>query len=59
MPHAVEPEKEQAQQWCDRCGRRATTLICDEVSLRELCPDCAHALQSRRGLSNLPVRPKV
>lgn len=56
MPHAVEPKNEQAEQWCDRCGRRSTTLIFDDVSLREVCRDCLHALESRRGLSNLPLR---
>lgn len=40
--------------YCDRCARRSSTLIFDEISLRELCPLCWRELDGRR--TNLHAR---
>ena len=33
---------------CDRCARRSTTLLFDDISLQELCRDCLDRLKRRR-----------
>lgn len=33
---------------CDRCARRSTTLLFDDISLQELCMDCFDRLKRRR-----------
>lgn len=33
---------------CDRCARRSTTLLFDDISLQELCRDCFDRLKRRR-----------
>ncbi len=40
--------------YCDRCARRATTLLCDDLSLQQLCRDCSDHLVRLRG-----IRPKL
>jgi hypothetical protein len=34
--------------YCDRCARRSSALIYDDLSLRELCTDCWQNLTRRR-----------
>ena len=33
---------------CDRCARRSKDLVFDNLSLRNLCPDCLKDLERRR-----------
>ena len=40
--------------YCDRCARRASTLLCDDRSLQQLCQDCSDHLARLRG-----IRPKL
>lgn len=34
--------------YCDRCARRSSKLLFDELSLQELCEDCFNKLTRRR-----------
>ncbi len=35
-------------QYCDRCARRSSDLIVDDLSLQELCAECRRELARRR-----------
>lgn len=37
-----------APKYCDRCTRRSSSLEYDDLSLRNLCPDCRQDLARRR-----------
>ncbi len=39
--------------YCDRCARRASKLLFDDLSLQQLCQDCSDHLARLRG-----IRPK-
>ncbi len=34
--------------YCDRCARRSSDLVFDDLSLRELCAECRRELERRR-----------
>lgn len=40
--------KERIAQYCDRCARRCEDLCLDDLTLRELCPNCRLELSKRR-----------
>jgi hypothetical protein len=41
--------------FCDRCARRARSLVSDELSSQELCPDCFTQLTRRRAVVKQPA----
>lgn len=43
---------------CDRCGRRSTTLLCDDLTFQELCQDCRDRLKRRREMAPHLAKPK-
>lgn len=45
--------------YCDRCARRALTLLFDDLSLKELCKDCWERLKRKRETAFHPVKPKM
>lgn len=56
-PRSVE-QNQSPVLYCDRCARRSPALICDDMTLQELCQDCSDRLSRRRqtapGLKTLP-----
>jgi hypothetical protein len=36
--------------YCDRCARRSSKLLSDDLSLQELCEDCFDILTRRRAI---------
>lgn len=36
--------------YCDRCARRSSQLLFDDLSLQELCEDCFDILTRRRAI---------
>ena len=36
--------------YCDRCARRSSKLLFDDLSLQELCEDCFDILTRRRAI---------
>lgn len=45
--------------YCDRCARRATTLLFDDLTLQDLCQDCLDQLKRRRDLIPYPAKPRT
>jgi hypothetical protein len=39
--------------YCDRCARRSSKLLCDDLSLQELCEDCFDILTRWRAIRPL------
>lgn len=44
--------------YCERCARRSLKLSFDDLSLKELCPDCLDRLTHRRGFITRPAEPR-
>lgn len=44
--------------YCDRCARRSSELVFDDLSLRELCSDCRQELARRRMRLGQPAKPR-
>jgi hypothetical protein len=45
--------------YCDRCARRASTLLFDDLSLQDLCQECWERLKRKREMAFRPVNPKL
>ncbi len=43
-------------QYCDRCARRSSTLVLDDLSLQELCAECRRELARLRARHSRPVK---
>lgn len=43
-------------QYCDRCARRSSTLVLDDLSLQELCAECRKELARLRARHIRPVK---
>jgi hypothetical protein len=50
-----EPEETPAR-YCDRCARRASTLVLDDLSLQELCAECRRELARLRARHSRPAK---
>jgi len=48
-----------AVKYCDRCARRTSTVLFDDLTLQELCQDCLKTLKRRRDFINNPTRPRT
>jgi hypothetical protein len=44
-------------QYCDRCARRVSALVFDDLTLQDLCQDCFDRLKRRRELVPYPSKP--
>ncbi|WP_141654323.1 hypothetical protein [Candidatus Nitrospira nitrosa] len=38
--------------YCDRCARRASKLLCDDLTWQELCQECWEQLKRKRELAS-------
>ncbi|MEW6246889.1 MAG: hypothetical protein AB1555_09285 [Nitrospirota bacterium] len=43
-------------QYCDRCARRSSTLVLDDLSLQELCAECRRELARLRARHIQPIK---
>lgn len=43
-------------QYCDRCARRSSALVLDDLSLQELCAECRQELARLRAKHIRPVK---
>lgn len=43
-------------QYCDRCARRSSDLVFDDLGLQELCAECRRALARRRMRLTQPLK---
>ncbi len=41
--------------YCHRCARRASKLLCDDLTLQELCQECWERLKRKRELACSPA----
>lgn len=52
-------DQEQAPaQYCDRCARRSSALVLDDLSLQELCTECRRELARLRARHIQPSKTK-
>ena len=58
----TDTSKEQGEtpvHYCDRCARRSTDLVFDDLSLQELCADCQRELARRRMRLSRPPKARL